>query len=205
VEQQDERDDRPERNADDPRHLYAGAVGDPVDEEIERRTERRGREDRVLEQAEPAHAKPGLLRRNSRVDERLLVEREAAAGGEDAEPRRHERARVVHGQLRPFVRTRELAVRERIAEQARDEAAQRDEEPRPARMRETSCDLTEACRPGDAEQRGGCEDERDSDGDRDLAAAVLAMMARHVPVENGSQIQHVQSCTPSRRVLSLSA
>ena len=128
-----------------------------------------------------------------------MVQREAAARDEHAEARGHERACVMHCQIRSLVRARKLAVRERVADQARDEAREREQEPMPVRVDDTGGDLTEAGRPRDADEgpRGECE--RDRERERHLPPSVLSVVSRHVLVEN--RLEHTQSHTRPGRSL----
>ena len=78
---------RPERNADDPRHLDAGAIAEAVDEQEQRRTERRGtriayssRPSRRTRSAASAAARP--------IEQSLVIERRSRGAGRDTEARR---------------------------------------------------------------------------------------------------------------------
>ena len=203
VPQQDESRRGTYGHADDPRELDSSPVADALDEQKQRSPESRRSEDCVLEHAQSAYANGCLARRQAGVAHHLVVDREAAAGHEDAETGRHRRAHVTQLEVRALVGARQLAVGDEIAEVAHDSPREREREPDPARVREVSRDLAEACRPGDAYERSGRERGGDGDRDQHLTAPVIPVVTGEVFVKLRLIAPMLLTAYPSHRQRSL--
>ena len=84
-----------------------------VAEQEDRADEGAGREDGVLERAEPEHPHARLVARNSEILERLEVDRESATRDEHPEAGRDDRTGPQSAESDAASDVRDLAVRER--------------------------------------------------------------------------------------------
>ena len=87
-----------------------------VAEQEDRADEGAGREDRVLERAEPEYPHARLIARNAEILERLEVDRESAARSEHPEAGRDDRAGPQSAEPDAAADVGDLAVRECVAD-----------------------------------------------------------------------------------------
>ena len=146
--------DRPRQREAERRRVHA------LDEQRDRRDAGRGREQRVLEGAEPEHAHARLTVGDPGLPECVQVDGEAAACDERAEAGRDGGDRRSRRDPRPALDARHLAVAEDVADVGDRLRRERHGEPFRANVVQPLGDLAEARRRGDDAQR------RERDGRR---------------------------------------
>ena len=178
VPQENQRDGGAERHSDDPRELDACAIVNAVDEQEQRGAERGGREDRVLEGAEPQYTDARLARVEPGILERVAIYDEAAADDEDSEAGRDDRPRPSEPEPRAALRARNLAVGDDVAEIGGHLHTERDRQPDRVDALQLVQHRLEARGPGDADGRAEGEPGADQDEQGVLGRVPLEMRRR---------------------------